>query len=140
MNEYEISGIENIARGVAVMDGELLVCKAKGGLSAYLPGGHIEFGESGREALVREIREELGVEAETGRFLGAVENKFLQNGRTHAEINLVYELVFKEKPAAEAREDWLEFEWVKLDRLGEINLLPAEFGVLAENPSATFSV
>ena len=53
MNEYELAGIESIARGVCVKDGKLLLCRAKGGKSTYLPGGHIEFGESGRIALVR---------------------------------------------------------------------------------------
>ncbi|MBR3924306.1 MAG: NUDIX domain-containing protein, partial [Kiritimatiellae bacterium] len=72
MNEYELAGIESIARGVCVKDGKLLLCRAKGGKSTYLPGGHIEFGESGRIALVREVKEELGVDSSTGAFLGAL--------------------------------------------------------------------
>ena len=92
MGEYEISGIETISRGVCVKDGKLLLCRAKGGKSTYLPGGHIEFGETGRVALVREMKEELGVDSSTGVFLGALENSFLQNGKPHAEINLIYEL------------------------------------------------
>ncbi|MBQ6136426.1 MAG: NUDIX domain-containing protein, partial [Kiritimatiellae bacterium] len=92
MEEYELAGIETIARGVCVRDGKILLCRAKGGASTYLPGGHIEFGETGREALVREMREETGLESSTGRFLGVVENSFLQHGKPHAEINLVYEL------------------------------------------------
>lgn len=67
MNEYELAGIETIARGVCVRDGRLLLCRAKGGKSTYLPGGHIEFGETGRDALVREVKEELGVEEHRGR-------------------------------------------------------------------------
>ena len=63
LREYELAGIETIARGVCVVDGRLLLCKAKGGRTTYLPGGHIEFGETGREALVREMREETGVAA-----------------------------------------------------------------------------
>ena len=92
IKEYELAGIETIARGVCVKGGRLLLCRAKGGKSTYLPGGHIEFGETGREALVREVKEELGVESSTGAFLGVVENAFLQHGKPHAEINLVYEL------------------------------------------------
>jgi len=134
MNEYELSGIETIARGVAIADGEILLCRAKGGKSTYLPGGHIEFGETGREALVREIREEMGVAASTGNFLGVVENSFRQHGKPHAEINLVYELRFERVPEAVAKEDWIEFVWWPLDRLDEANLLPARFGVLGKNP------
>ena len=43
--EYELAGIETIARGVCVVGGRVLLCRAKGGSSTYLPGGHIEFGE-----------------------------------------------------------------------------------------------
>lgn len=139
MNEYELPGIETIVRGVAVVDGRILLCRAKGGSSSYLPGGHIEFGESAREALVREIREEMGVESETGRFLGVVENSFMQHGKPHSEINLVFELKFADLPAAEAKEDWIEFEWCELGKLGQANLLPADFNVLASDPGAVFA-
>ena len=64
--EYELAGIETIARGVCVRDGKLLVCRAKGAKSCYLPGGHVEFGETGRQALVREMAEETGLAAEAG--------------------------------------------------------------------------
>ena len=140
MNEYELAGIETIARGVAIADGKILLCRAKGGSSTYLPGGHIEFGETGREALVREIREEMGVASTTGRFRGVVENSFLQHGKPHAEINLVYELKFERLPEAVAKEDWIEFVWWPLERLGEANLLPAQFAELAGAPDAFFSV
>ena len=140
MNEYELAGIETIARGVAIADGKILLCRAKGGKSTYLPGGHIEFGETGREALVREIGEEMGVAASAGRFCGVVENSFLQHGKPHAEINLVYELKFESIPEAKAQEDWIEFVWWPLDRLSEANLLPAKFAVLSENREVRFEV
>ena len=135
MNEYELAGIETIARGVCVIDGKILLCKAKGGKTTYLPGGHIEFGETGRQALVREIKEELGVDSTTGAFLGVVENSFLQHGKPHAEINLVYELSLAEGDVR-AREDWIEFEWRPLSDLGD--LLPESFRKLGTDPSARF--
>ena len=138
-SEYELAGIETIARGVAVSDGRLLLCRAKGSATSYLPGGHIEFGETGREALVREVREELGVAAKAGRFLGVVENSFMQHGRPHAEINLVYELAFDE-PLGEPKsvEDWISFEWVPLAELAAANLLPAEFQRLSAGQTVFF--
>jgi 8-oxo-dGTP pyrophosphatase MutT (NUDIX family) len=139
MQEYELAGIETIARGVAICGGRILLCRAKGGKSSYLPGGHIEFGESAREALLREIREELGAEATTGRFLGVVENSFLQHGKPHSEINLVFELKFKSVPAAEAKEDWIEFEWRELADLRGANLLPDAFNALADGPDVFFT-
>lgn len=141
MNEYELAGIETIARGVCVKDGKLLLCRAKGGKSTYLPGGHIEFGETGRAALVREVKEELGVGASAGAFLGALENSFVQNGKPHAEINLVYELELADGTDAgklESQEDWIEFEWRDLKELDSANLLPEGFRALAAWPDVRF--
>ena len=135
MNEYELAGIETIARGVCVVDGKILLCKAKGGKTTYLPGGHIEFGETGRQALVREIKEELGLDSSTGAFLGVVENSFFQHGAPHSEINLVYELSLA-KGEIKAQEDWIEFEWRPLSDLDD--LLPEAFRKLGADPSVRF--
>lgn len=135
MNEYELAGIETIARGVCVVDGKILLCRAKGGTTTYLPGGHVEFGETGRQALVREIKEELGLESSAGAFLGVVENSFIQHGKPHAEINLVYQLALA-AGEAKAREDWIEFEWRPLDDLDD--LLPEAFRKLGQDPAARF--
>ena len=137
MTEYELAGIEVIARGVCVQEGKILLCRAKGGATTYLPGGHIEFGETGRQALVREVKEELGVDAETGAFLGVVENAFEQHGKPHAEINLVYELKIPSATPARACEDWIEFEWRDRARLDD--LLPAAFRRLSVDCTTPFA-
>lgn len=139
--EYELAGIETIARGVCVKDGRLLLCRAKGGGSTYLPGGHIEFGETGRAALVREVKEELGVDSSTGSFLGVLENSFIQNGRPHAEVNLVYELKLADGVDADGLkscEDWIEFVWQDMDDLESANLLPEGFRALSGWPDVYF--
>jgi len=127
MNDYELSGIENIARGVCVRDGKVLLCRPRGGSYSYLPGGHIEFGETSREALVREMREETGRPASADYLLGVVESSFEQKGKRHCEISLVYSMsVEGELSTISAQEDWIEFVWWPVDELEAANMLPPE--------------
>ncbi len=122
--------IETVARGVCIRKGRVLLCKAKGAKPTYLPGGHIEFGETGAEALVREVKEETGFAAKAGKMLGAVENSFLQHGKRHCEINLVYAFELEEggmdPDGLCAQEDWIEFVWWPVERIDEAELLPAD--------------
>ena len=139
--EYEPGPrIETIARGICVSGGKLLVCRAKGSKTCYLPGGHIEFGETGRRALEREMLEECGREVKTGGFRGVVENTFVQKGVPHSEINLVYSMQFAGpvQDGVSSREDWIEFEWVGLDKLDEAQLLPADFRRIGTDPDIRF--
>jgi 8-oxo-dGTP pyrophosphatase MutT (NUDIX family) len=61
----------------------------------YRPlGGGIHFGETSREALVREVREEIGAEITQLRYLGTLENLFIYDGQPGHEIVFVYDAVF----------------------------------------------
>ncbi len=115
--EYELAGIETIARGICIKDGHVLVCRNRKVGNLYFPGGHIEFGETGAEALEREVREEMGVASHACEFLGCCEHRFDQHGRPHAEINLVHALeipsLAPDRPVP-SREDWIAFAWMPL--------------------------
>ncbi|VAV91979.1 hypothetical protein MNBD_ACTINO01-60 [hydrothermal vent metagenome] len=57
-------------------------------------GGRVEFGETAREAIIREVREELRVEIIDLTQLGVVENLFTFDGEPGHEIVFVYDARF----------------------------------------------
>ncbi|MGB8984544.1 MAG: NUDIX hydrolase [Anaerolineales bacterium] len=70
----------------------------------YRPlGGGIEFGESSRETICRELMEELNLEVDRDslRYLAALENIFTFNGVPGHEIVLVYDGALKDPRAYE---------------------------------------
>ena len=120
--------VEVIVRGVCIKENMLLLCHTKKAANTYLPGGHIDFGESATVALRREIREELGLDSQVGEFLGAVEHRFLQNGVLHCEINLVFNLAVPDLSADSepfSCENYINFLWGRMDSLSESMLEPS---------------
>ncbi len=59
-------------------------------------GGALSFGETSREAVIREIREELGVEMRDLRLLEVIENIFSCEGVTAHEIVFAYHARFRD--------------------------------------------
>jgi len=117
--------IECIARAVIEKEGKFLLCRNKKRENWYFPGGHIEEGESAPEALMREIKEELGEGNEVVRFIGASENKFeTESGVTH-EINLIFEVTLFENGTQKSLEDHLEFIWLTREELRDAVVFPA---------------
>ena len=125
--------IEIIARGVCIRQGNLLVCRSVAGGYCYLPGGHVEFGESAQLALSREILEESGFESAVGHLLGIDECRFEQVGKSgklkpRHEINLLYELQLLPRRTKRIRvssnEPQIDFNWVRVGELVATNFKP----------------
>jgi len=81
--------------------GRILVSEAydssKGDYFCRPLGGGIEFGEHSRDAVLREIREEVGAEVENLKLVGVLENIFVYEGAQGHEIVFVYDAEFKDR-------------------------------------------
>lgn len=119
----------NIVRAVIVHDNKMLIAQMKGAHS-FLPGGGVEPGEGAKNALARELYEELGVECQIGRFLGVVEtHRTDEHGRLHHEISHLFEASsdnLQSLIAPKSLEAHLEFYWIEFssDSIKRNNVLP----------------
>lgn len=119
--------IEILVRGVQLLSGLILLVQKRGASHTFLPGGHILFGESAENALVREITEELGRSARIVHFLGAVEHAWTFQGDKHHELNLIFKIEIEGlHPGISplSMETNLKFLWKPMDGLKDGNLQP----------------
>ncbi len=117
-----------LARAIIQHDNKVLCVKTKDEDYHFLPGGHIEFGESAKDALQREIQEELGLQSNVGSFLGAVEHVWPEDKKNHHEINLLFGVVLENIDSAQppvSKEAHLEFCWVAISELQNVNMQPS---------------
>ncbi len=110
-------------RAIIIKSGKFLVCKPKRRNFYYFPGGHLDFGESIKSALCRELKEELGIKVKRFSFIGAVDNVFIQDGQKHHEINLVFKAEVN-KITEKSREEYIEFALIDMRRFRKEKILP----------------
>ncbi|MBU4486806.1 MAG: NUDIX domain-containing protein [Candidatus Delongbacteria bacterium] len=122
--------IENIARAVIIKNNKILLAKQKDKNYTFLPGGHIEFGETVTDALNRELFEELGITGNCGLFVCAIENVFEDNsGKSCHEMGFYFSYLPDDRYSDddfESKEDHLVFLWVDIRDLRSFNLQPKE--------------
>ncbi len=112
----------------AFREGRLLVARRPdrpgepGGFE--LPGGRVEAGETPEEALARELREELGVEAEVGSWLG---RSRLPRGDGELVLDAWCVRIRRGAPTCRVHE---ALDWVGADALRDLPWLPADRALL----------
>lgn len=124
-----------VVAAVIEEEGRLLIARrkdegARAGLWEF-PGGKVEPGEGEAEALVRELREELGVEARVGALVDRLEHAYPE---VHVEL-VLYQATLA--PGAEPKPlSAAEVRWVPRAELAQLPFCEADVPVLARFASA----
>jgi len=121
---------------LAVKDGKILLVKRRYPPSAgrwSLPGGHVELGERLEEAVLRELKEETGVDGVVKGFLAPVEYIEQDGGQVRYHfVILVYLVEATGEPRAGG--DAAEAAFVPLEEALKMDLTKTTFEVLQKLP------
>jgi len=121
--------------GICVQNGKVLLQTTTDDPAFAFPGGHVEFGETHAETLIREFREEIGAEIQVGDLKWVAEVFFPWGNKPCHQICLYYlveladdtiprEGIFRGKEQMEGRKFDLEFHWVSLTEAKDYELYP----------------
>ncbi len=121
-----------VAAAVVVDAGRVLLSQRKAGTHLEgaweLPGGKVEPGEDPRDALVRELREELGVVAEVGDIVEVTFHRY----PTKSVLLLFYEARLAEGSPPPQALDVAAVKWAGPADLRDELFPPADVAVLAK--------
>lgn len=117
---------------IVVDDERLLLIRRGHGPAAgtwAVPGGRVDHGELLAEAVVRELREETGIEGVCGPLIGTVELVDDDDESAEHVVVLGFEVSLLESSEPVAASDAAEAAWVPLGDVAELRLAPglAEF-------------
>ena len=124
--------------GICVRDGKVLLQTTTGEDRSFaFPGGHVTFGETNSQTLVREFREEIGADITVGELKWVAEIFFPWGNKPCHQICLYYmveindpgfpaEEMFPGAAHMEGRTFDLEFHWVPLDEVKKLEVYPTQ--------------
>ncbi len=96
-----------VVAALILRDSKILVCQRRRddthSLQWEFPGGKIESGETPQEALARELREELGVEATIGRELFRTTHRYRE---FRPELQLIFFQAYLSRSSPRTRFRW----------------------------------
>lgn len=131
----------NIRVGVIIeYNNKILVEKNKSVDFGVIPGGRIRTLESGQEALIREINEELEIDLSKEKFklISLIENYFEFNNKTYHEIYFVYKTMLSKDYGIvngyeNADNNDSRFYWYTKEEFKQQNILPANLKEIIYN-------
>jgi len=126
-----------VAVGAIVMDkGAILLVKrdrepARGQWS--LPGGRVELGETLRESLVREVREETGVDVDVDGLIGTAERVVRDDDGEIAFHYVILDYVCTPRSTeVKAGDDAADARWVPVGEMADLHLTAGLLEFLAD--------
>ncbi|HZS56402.1 MAG TPA: (deoxy)nucleoside triphosphate pyrophosphohydrolase [Bryobacteraceae bacterium] len=127
-----------VSAGIIYRDGRVLIGqRRKGDRHAYkweFPGGKVEQGESPQDALVRELSEELQIQATIGSELARYEHDYPSGSRVHLLFFVVRE--FEGEPTARVFE---QICWTDLHSLPTVDFLDGDLDFVKRLARGDFS-
>lgn len=121
------------ACGIIKQNEKFLVMRVNKTDYYHIPGGHVEIGETSKDAVIREIKEEIGCVVKDATLFAIQENFWLRNGKNCHGIEFYYIIEPKEQMEQKdherieidkGKECLLEFKWVTATELKYIDLKP----------------
>ena len=120
--------IEVIARGFLMdQSHRVLLCRNVKNGYRFLPGGHVEPGESAARALQREFKEECGLRVRVLEALLCHEQRFDDGKKNRHEFNVVFHVEQAGRGSLaelKSREAKIAFDWIPRSGLVRSRLLP----------------
>lgn len=93
-----------------------------------LPGGRIEELEQSLDTIKREIKEEIGWDNITYKFLALSEEFVNDKGYNNHQINIIYKAIYndeiKEIKFKGLEGEWINFEWVDISIIHQYKIFP----------------
>ena len=124
MSRREYPECPRVGVGAVVLDGDLVLLVKRGGATLpgkwSIPGGLVELGETTREAVVREIAEECGIEIELIDVCGVLDRVVRDaEGRVRYHWVLVDYLAVARGGTLCAGDDAADARWVRIDEVAQ---------------------
>lgn len=119
--------------GIIKQENKFLIMRVNKTSYYHIPGGHVEVGEDSEQAVIREIKEEIGCDIQKLNLFAIQENFWIRDKRKCHGIEFYYIISPKEQLQMEnhekieidkGEEKLLEFKWATSEELKNIDLRP----------------
>jgi 8-oxo-dGTP diphosphatase len=123
--------MKQVVAALILKDGKVLVCQRTRHQSMPLkwefPGGKIEDGEQPRDALRRELEEELGIDARVGEEVARIRHDYKNGGSVELRFYVVNEFTGELENRI-----FKDVRWAKRSELPEYDFLEADLELVKD--------